>query len=127
MKYDRGLPLPGATVVVKGTTTGTTTDATGSFSLNARQGDILIISFIGYVSQEVIVSGNTIEVTLEEEAIALEDVVVVGYGTVKKSDLTGSVSTVKAESLTSTPANSIENLLQGRSAGLQIITSYNFV
>jgi len=123
VKYDRGLPLPGATVVVKGTTTGTTTDATGSFSLNARQGDILIISFIGYVSQEVIVSGNTIEVTLEEEAIALEDVVVVGYGTVKKSDLTGSVSTVKAESLTSTPANSIENLLQGRSAGLQIITS----
>ncbi len=123
VSYDRGTPLQGATVFIKGTTIGTTTGPEGEFSIPARQGDILVISFIGYTTREVPVSGTNLSITMTEEAVSLDDVVVVGYGTVKKSDLTGSVSTVKVETLTKTPANSIENLLQGRSAGLQIITS----
>ncbi len=118
-----GQVLPGATVMIKGTTVGTSTGSDGQFVLKAQSGDTLQISFMGYVTQNIPVTGSYISVTLLEETIAMNEVVVIGYGEVKKSDLTGSVSTVKVDALQSIPANSIDGLLQGRSAGLQIINS----
>lgn len=115
--------MPGATVMIKGTTVGTATDSEGQFALRAQRGDTLQISFMGFVTQSVEVTGSYINVTLAEEIITMNDVVVIGYGVVKKSDLTGSVSTIKVKALQSIPANSIDGLLQGRSAGLQIINS----
>ncbi|MFZ5941230.1 MAG: SusC/RagA family TonB-linked outer membrane protein [Bacteroidota bacterium] len=123
VRVDRDMPLPGATIIVKSSSAGTTTNGAGEFEISARMGDTLIVSFIGYVTEYVPVTSANLSVTLSEEAIELEDVVVVGYGTVKKSDLTGSVSTVKVDQLNNTPANSIDGLLQGRSAGLTIINS----
>lgn len=123
VKANDGQPLPGATVMVKGTLTGTATGSDGLFSLKAQRGDTLQISFMGYISQNIPVTGSYINVTLIEETITIADVVVIGYGVVKKSDLTGSVSTVRVDALQSIPANSIDGLLQGRSAGLQVINS----
>ncbi|WP_372772235.1 carboxypeptidase-like regulatory domain-containing protein [Mangrovibacterium sp.] len=91
-----GEPLPGATIVVKGATTGTTTDIDGNYKLpNVSVESILVFSFVGMVSQEIKVGNrSTISVTLVADAIGLDEVVAIGYGTVRKKDLTGSVSTV---------------------------------
>jgi len=123
VKTADGQSLPGATVMIKGTTVGTATDSEGQFALRTQRGDTLQISFMGFVTQNVEVTGTYINVTLIEEIITMSDVVVIGYGAVKKSDLTGSVSTIKVEALQSIPANSIDGLLQGRSAGLQVINA----
>ena len=117
-----GQPLPGVTVMVKGTTLGTITDADGKYSLlNIPEGATLVFSFVGMKSQEVAVSGrSTIDITLNEEAIGIDEVVAIGYGTVKKSDLTGSVSSVKADELQSTPMTSIDQGLVGRASGVMV-------
>lgn len=118
-----GEPLPGVTIVIEGTTKGAITDTEGNFSLNDVPSKAhLLFSFVGMESQRVAVSGKTsINVVLEEEAIGIEEVIAVGYGTMKKSDLTGSVASIKADDIKVTPSGSVEKLLQGKIAGVQII------
>lgn len=118
-------PLPGASVVIKGTATGTQTDFDGNFTLNGVPSDATLeISYIGYATQEVAVGGQTnISITLAEDAEALDEVVVVGYGTQKKADLTGSITTVKSEDITRTPSGAAMQSLQGKVAGLQVVSS----
>lgn len=115
-------PLPGVNVLAKGTTTGTVTDVDGNYRLTV-QDDVttLVFSSVGYLSEEVDINGrNIVNLSLSPDIQALEEVVVVGYGAVKKSDLTGSVSSVKAEELTAYPAIGAVQALQGRAAGVQI-------
>lgn len=119
---ERGEPIPGATVVVEGTNIGTVTNIDGEFALNVGEGAVLRVSFIGYTAKRVTVSNqSTINVTLSEDLSSLEEVVVVGYGTVKKSDLTGSVSQVKAAEINAFPTSNIMQALSGRAAGVQVI------
>ncbi|RED50054.1 alpha-2-macroglobulin family protein [Seonamhaeicola aphaedonensis] len=94
-----GLPLPGATVMVKGTTNGTTTDFDGNFSIKASNNDELVISYVGFETQGVIVDRKRLNISLFEDNAQLDEVVVVGYGTVKKESVVGSISAVKGESL----------------------------
>ncbi|CCH54939.1 TonB-dependent receptor plug [Fibrisoma limi BUZ 3] len=118
-------PVPGANVVLKGTSTGTSTDATGSYSINVRGNDpVLVISAIGSKTQEVAVGNrSTVDVTLADDATALEEVVVTGYTTDTKRETTGAVSTVKARALAVTPSGNVEQQLQGRVAGVTVITN----
>jgi TonB-linked SusC/RagA family outer membrane protein len=117
-----GAPLPGVTVVIKGTTTGTITDSDGKYSLsNVPQNAILQISFVGMKGQEIAVGGKTtINVTLADETIGIEEVVAVGYGTQKKVNLTGSVGMVEAKEFETRPVPSIVQSLQGKVPGLLI-------
>tara|TARA_R110000765_G_scaffold89215_1_gene170354 strand:+ start:3553 stop:6525 length:2973 start_codon:yes stop_codon:yes gene_type:complete len=116
-----GQPLPGSTVQVKGTTNGTTSDFDGNFVINAEATDVLIISYLGYSTQEVEVNGRaTINVELKEDATQLDDVVVVGYGTQKRSDVTGSISSVKSENFNKGVVANPGQLLQGKVAGVNI-------
>jgi len=116
-----GEVLPGVTVVIKNTTTGTITMPDGVYNINANVGDALVYSFIGYLSQEQIVGAqNTINITLEPDVIGVEEVVVIGYGTSKKKDLTGSIQTVSAEDFNQGAINSPQQLLNGKVAGVQI-------
>lgn len=121
-----GTPIIGANVVIEGTTTGTVTDIDGNFTLSVPAGtNAIAISFIGYLSETLDVnvaenSTQNIEVTLVEDLMELDDVVVIGYGVQKKSDLTGAVVSVSSEDITSTTNISIENALQGRAAGVRI-------
>lgn len=98
VKDQLGESVIGANVIVKGTTNGTITDFDGNFALNAKKGDIIVISFIGYKTQELPVAA-IMNVVLQDDSEVLEDVVVIGYGSVKKSDLSGSVVAVKAEEM----------------------------
>jgi TonB-linked SusC/RagA family outer membrane protein len=117
--------LPGVSIIIKGTTKGTTTDANGKFSIETESSeDILVFSFVGYGTQEVKVGSQTdVSITLEDDISTLEEVVVIGYGEVKKSDLTGSVAKVRGSDLNKLPAASVDQLLQGKAAGLQVINS----
>ena len=114
--------LPGVSVVVKGTTNGTTTDLEGKFALgNVKPSDILQFSFIGYKTQDIKVGDQrTFNITLEEDAQALDEVVVVGYQEVRKKDLTGSVSKVNMSDLLKTPSASFDQTLGGRIAGVNV-------
>jgi TonB-dependent starch-binding outer membrane protein SusC len=116
--------LPGVNVVIKGTLTGTVTDTNGNFRIIASPDDVLVFTFVGYVTEEVIVGNKTlININLAPDIQYLSEFIVVGYGTQRKSDITGSVGTVKVDELQDIPANSVERLLQGRSAGLQVVNS----
>ena len=118
-----GSPLPGVTVLVKGATgSGTTTGANGDYSISVAQtGATLRFSFVGKIPQEVTVgSGNVINIAMKSSTLGLDEVVVVGYGTQKKSDLTGALSTVTGEKLRSTVTTNIDQALQGRVAGVQV-------
>ncbi len=121
VKDAKGEPIIGANVAVKGTTTGTITDLDGGFSLKAPQNSLLTVSFIGYKSVDVKATNNMV-VVLQEDAIMLEGTVVIGYGTVKKNDLTGSVTAIDANKLTRGMATSASDLLVGKAAGVSIIT-----
>ncbi len=114
--------LPGVNIVIKGTTIGTVTDVSGAYSLSVPNDNaILVFSFIGYAEQEISVgSRSVIDVVLEPTVESLSEVVVIGYGEVRKSDLTGSVSSVKANELRAVPATSFDQALQGRAAGVQV-------
>ena len=120
-----GLPLPGVTVIVKGTTKGVTTDNDGSFSLLLPiESKILVFSFVGMRTREVIVENQTIiNVVLEEETIGLEEVVAVGYGTKIRRDVTGSITAVKSKDIQNFKASSVDALLQGQGAGIQVSQS----
>ena len=119
---EAGNPLPGASVVVKGTTNGTITDMDGNFSLNVPEDAILEFSFVGYISQEYRVNGNTNipTIKLAEDNKELEQVVVIGYGTQKKVDLTGSVAVVDADEMKKVSNSNISTMLEGKVAGVQI-------
>lgn len=119
---DANGPLPGASVLVKGTTNGTQTDFDGNYSLNNVGSDaVLVFSYIGYKTQEINVNGqSTINVTLEESASALDEVVIIGYGTTTVKDATGSVSAVTSEDFNGGVIASPEQLIQGKTAGVQI-------
>jgi iron complex outermembrane receptor protein len=115
-------PLPGASVVVKGTTTGTQTDFDGNYTLDGVPADgVLVFSYIGYASQEIPVNGqSTINVTLQEDATALDEVVIIGYGQTTVKDATGAVTAVTSEDFNTGVISSPEQLIQGKTAGVNI-------
>jgi TonB-linked SusC/RagA family outer membrane protein len=118
---DKGGALPGVTVVVKGTTIGTSTGPDGDFKLTVPEGATLLVSYIGYKAQEVPVSGQTtFTIALVSDAAALDEVVVTGYQTQRKADLTGAVAVVKTEEIRDMASNDVTRNLQGRVAGVQI-------
>lgn len=119
---DDGFPLPGVTVVVKGTTVGTVTNADGEFSLSVPENaKVLQFSFIGMKTQELAIGTQTsFNVTMESDVIGLEEVVAIGYGTMKKSDLTGSVSSVKATQIENEKPQALQDMLRGNIVGLQV-------
>jgi TonB-linked SusC/RagA family outer membrane protein len=119
---EKGEVLPGVNIVVKGTSKGATTNTSGEYQIDITEtGSILVFSYVGYLTQEI-EPGNrtTLDVTLKTDDKALEEVVVVGYGTQKKSDLTGSISSIKAEDLKRLPTTSFDQAIQGRAAGVQV-------
>ena len=116
-----GEPLPGVSILIKGTSVGTISDINGAYTINTESEDILQFSFIGYESQEILVGNRTtIDVVLEEDLEQLEEVVVVGYGTQRKADLTGSVVRVTTEETTDLPNFSVLQSIQGRVPGVNI-------
>jgi TonB-dependent starch-binding outer membrane protein SusC len=118
-----GAALPGTNVIVQGTTTGVQTDQSGNYTITVQNpaAAVLEFTFIGYAKQQVEVGGqSTINVILQEEYIGLNELVVVGYGTVKKKDLTGSVSSIKSTEITKTASNNALQSMQGRIAGLDV-------
>ena len=114
-----GEPVIGANIMEVGTTNGTISDMDGNFTLNVSEGASLEISYIGYVTQKVKATRN-MKITLKEDSELIDEVVVIGYGSAKKADLTGAVSTVKSETITMTPSSNPMEALQGRVAGLDI-------
>ncbi|MCD8178106.1 MAG: TonB-dependent receptor [Tannerellaceae bacterium] len=118
---ESGLPAVGANVQKKGTTEGTITDLDGNFTLSVSRGDILIFSYIGFVTQEITYNGQlTLNVTLQEDIERLDEVIVVGYGTMRKSDLTGAISSVSGDDLASRATTNPAEALQGRVSGVNI-------
>ncbi|MCX2474722.1 TonB-dependent receptor [Pedobacter sp. MC2016-05] len=115
-------PLPGVSVYVKGAASnGTQTDATGSYKLSVpANAKTLVFTFIGFKTKEIAITGSTVNASLDEENTTLSDVVVVGYGTQNKRDVTGSVASVKSKDLENLPVTSFEQALQGKAAGVQI-------
>lgn len=113
-------PLAGASVRIKGMSLGVTTDVDGKYEILAEKGQVLQFSYIGYKSKEVTIDRNVINVALEEDRTLLDDVVVVGYGTMKRSDITGSVVSVGADEIKKTIVTSVDQALQGRAAGVQV-------
>ncbi|MFD1768643.1 SusC/RagA family TonB-linked outer membrane protein [Sphingobacterium suaedae] len=124
VKDAEGSPLPGVSVTVKGEQGGTTTDATGAFKISAPSNGTLVFTMLGFKSQEQDVAGSsTLSITLMSESELVEEVVVVGYNVVKKSDLTGSVTTVKSEEITAMPVTNPLQALQGRAAGVDVTSN----
>lgn len=118
---ENGEPIPGVTVSVLGVGTGTATDLDGNYAITVAEGSTLVFSFIGFQTQEVPVGERSIvNITLTEDISALDEVVVLGYGTVQKTDLTGSVSKVEGRDLANLPSPRVDQLLQGRSAGVNV-------
>lgn len=118
-----GMPVIGANVMVKGTTNGTITDMDGKFSLEVPKESMLVVSYIGYANQEIKVSNQTnLSIALKEDAEALDELVVVGYGVQKKRDVTGSISHVKGEDLKNLPTANIANSLGGRVSGVEFVS-----
>ena len=121
----KGDGVPGASITVKGTTTGTISDANGGFKINVpNSGGTLVFSSIGYKTQEVKLTGqSTINVSMEDDAASLDEVVVTGYSIDKRRESTGAISTVKSKDLTAVPSGNVEQQLQGRVAGLTVVTN----
>ena len=125
VKDATGEPMIGVNVLVKGTTNGSITDLDGMYSISGvKNSDVLVVTYIGFVTQEVKVGNlKTVDIVLKEDSKTLEEVVVIGYGSVKKKDLTGSVATVNSESLAAVPVASATEALTGKMAGVQITTT----
>ncbi|MDL2299319.1 TonB-dependent receptor [Bacteroides sp. OttesenSCG-928-E20] len=121
---EKGENIIGASITLKGTGIGTITNVDGKFSLDADSDAVIVVSYIGYLPQEVAVQGKTdIRIILRENSEMLDEVVVVGYGVVRKKDLTGSLSSVGAKAMQDKPVSNIGEALQGRAAGVQVINS----
>ena len=119
---ENGLPLPGVTILIKGTTQGTTTNVGGNYSISSLPDNaVLVFSFIGMKSQEIIVGSQTsINISMLMDAIGIEEIVAIGYGTVRKADLTGSISQVTTQELNASPTFNVEQSLKGRSSGVVV-------
>ncbi|MWW24482.1 SusC/RagA family TonB-linked outer membrane protein [Algibacter lectus] len=118
------IPLPGVNVVIKGTATGTATDFDGNFQIEAKNGDIFVVTYIGFQSQEITYSGQTtLNIQLNEDAALLNEIVVIGYGSTTKKDATGSVEAITSEGFTRGNIVTPENLLSGRVSGVSVTTS----
>lgn len=121
---ENGLTIPGATILIKGTNNATSTDFDGAFKINVPKDGILIVSYVGYKSQQLSVNGKTnLNVVLQTDSQNLEEVVVVGYGTQKKSVVTGAISQLKASAIEDIPNSQIGQVLQGRVAGVSVSTN----
>ncbi len=121
---DGGSALPGVSVLIKGTSVGTTTDVDGNYSLEAESAETLIFSFVGYVSEEIIVGNQSvINISLVPDITSLEEIVVVGYGTQKKSDITGSVASIPQERLQQVPNNNFAQAIQGAIPGISVVSN----
>ncbi len=120
-------PLPGANILEKGTTNGTQTDFDGEFTIEViDQSAILVVSYLGFTTQEVLVNDqSTITIVLKEDSAALDEVVVIGYGTARRKDLTGSIASIKSDDALKTPSNNFIHSLQGKAAGVDIKASDN--
>ncbi len=116
-------PLTGVNVVVKGTTTGAITDIDGNFSVSGKRGSTLVFSYIGMISQEVVYKGTALHVVMQDDAKALEEVVVIGYQTVKKSDLTGAVAVVDTKEMKKSAAGTLVSQMQGLATGVNVRSS----
>ena len=124
VKDAAGEPVIGASVVVKGTTNGIITDFDGNFSLNnVKKGDIIQISFVGYETVEVAWNGQALNITLADDTQALDELVVVGYGVMRKSDVTGSISVAKGEELIKSQSFSAMDALRGKAAGVNVFSN----
>ena len=119
---ENNMPLPGASVLVKGLTIGASTDFDGAFSLNVPEtGKTLVVSYLGYITKEFVIGNKiTFNIQLERDTNALDEVVVVGYGTQRKSDITGSVTSVNVDNVAAAQNRTVDALLQGRAAGVQV-------
>ncbi len=117
-----GLPLPGVSILVKGTTTGTVTDAEGKYAISVPDnGGTLVFSYVGYITQEIAIgNNNTVNIVLVSDVKALEQIVVVGYGSQKREAITGAISSVSAKEVSALPVPSIEGAIQGRVAGVTV-------
>ena len=121
---EAGNPLPGVSLLEKGTTNGTSTDNEGKFTLSVQPDAVLVVSFIGYKSQEIAVGSRTnLSLSMEPDIAALQEVVITGYTTENRRDVSGAVSTVKAQDLTVIPSGNVEQQLQGRVAGVTVVTN----
>ncbi|MFO7852308.1 MAG: SusC/RagA family TonB-linked outer membrane protein [Bacteroidota bacterium] len=121
---ESGETLPGVSIVEKGTTNGTVTDLNGNYSIEVDQGATLVFSFVGYLSQELVIQqSGTYDVELEADVIGLEEVVVIGYGETRVKDLTSSIATIKSEELTKTLSGQAMQALQGKVAGVQVVSA----
>ena len=119
------LPVPGVSVIIKGTSIGVSTDFDGNYSLSEgiTNKAILVFSYVGFKTQEILVNGQSvINVSMQEDASLLDEVVLVGYGSQLKKDITGSVATIDSEAFESRPNTQVGSLLQGQSAGVQVIS-----
>lgn len=123
---DKNGPLPGVTVRIKGTTTGTITNTDGLFKIDAEKPEaVLVFSYIGFITKEVVLNGQQhIEVLMDEDVMNLDEVVVMGYGTQRRRDITGAVSTVNSSDIKKIPVAGIDQALQGQSAGVQVTQDY---
>ncbi|WP_339739456.1 carboxypeptidase-like regulatory domain-containing protein, partial [uncultured Sunxiuqinia sp.] len=118
---ETGEPIPGASIIIQGTTSGTITDFDGNYTIQAAGDDVLVFSFVGLASQEVAVNNRTtINVQLEQSTELVDEVVVVGYGQLKVKDLTSSISTVNSEEIAKSPSGQAMQTLQGKVAGMQV-------
>jgi iron complex outermembrane receptor protein len=118
---ESGLPLPGVNVLIKGTNTGTTTDFDGNYQISAKTGDVLVFSYVGFSTQEISFNGeSTLNVQLAEDASALDEVVLIGYGSVKKDDLTGAADLITSEDFNQGPLVSAQQLISGKIAGVSV-------
>jgi len=119
-----GLPLPGATVLLKGTTSGTSTDFDGKYAIKANQGATLVFSFVGYITKEIVVgTSNNINTSMQEDSTALEEIIIVGYGTSTKQSFAGTAKTVQSENLEIKNVSNLSQALSGEIAGVTVINT----
>lgn len=121
---ESGEAIPGASVIVKGTSKGTISDFDGKFRLSATDANTLVVSFLGYENKEIVIGARTVvDVELSEDVRALEEIVVVGYGTQKRAEVTGAIASVSGDALTGQPVATLDQALQGRAAGVTVINN----
>lgn len=121
---ESGIPIIGANIIEQGTTNGTITDIDGNFNLSIEDGAVIHVSYIGYLNQDIITSGrNNFNITLQEDTQTLDELIVVGYGAVRKADLTGAISVLDNRNFRDQPVTEVSEILQGRVAGVQVTNS----
>ncbi|TKD62501.1 SusC/RagA family TonB-linked outer membrane protein [Flavobacterium sp. ASW18X] len=120
---DMGTPLPGATIILKGTTNGVTTDFDGNYTIQANEGDVLVFSYIGLKNKEVTVATEVINVSLESDVALLDEVVIIGYGTTTKKDATGAVQLLTSEDLNKGAITTADQMITGKSAGVRVVNN----